>query len=89
MKPIPNKSNAEGWEKNLSHKKIVVKRIRVEIKIKNKLDGIKKLNRGLNLKEKKPLTKEKKKIPILKKNNNANLKEKNLLNKEKTNLFFK
>ena len=41
---IPNKSNVEGWnqEKTLPHKKIIIKRMRVKIKIKSKLEGIKK-----------------------------------------------
>jgi hypothetical protein len=38
--PIPNKSKDET-EENIYHKKNIIKRMRVKLKIKNKLEGIK------------------------------------------------
>jgi hypothetical protein len=41
--PTNQTSNDEIRKKNQSHKKIIIKRMRVKIKIKNKLEGIKKI----------------------------------------------
>jgi hypothetical protein len=41
--PTNQISNDEIGKKSQSHKKIIIKRIRVKIKIKNKLEGIKKI----------------------------------------------
>jgi hypothetical protein len=41
--PTNQTSNDEIGKKSQSHKKIIIKRIRVKIKIKNKLEGIKKI----------------------------------------------
>ena len=41
--PTNQTSNDEIGKKSQSHKKIIIKRIRVKIKIKNKLEGIMKI----------------------------------------------
>jgi len=41
--PTNQTSNDEIEKKSQSHKKIIIKRMRVKIKIKNKLEGIKKI----------------------------------------------
>jgi hypothetical protein len=41
--PTNQTSNDEIGKKSQSHKKIIIKRMRVKIKIKNKLEGIKKI----------------------------------------------